>query len=264
MVVVEREHRLIVLEPAPETAGEISYESYKERGGVFGRALYEQMRNFRGLDSRRAMEDPGINYFRHRAVRMAGDAHVELTREERDVFTVLRLKSATTEEEVAGTTMHPQTMIDTRLLAEVFLLTEPHKSDVFMANTYPDGNLRKYRKEGGVLDAGTYQRIRDFRGLPEGAWWRDPSVRASYHQAEGLGERVRIRFTKKEKELYTVLRTLPSSEGDIPPDGAKRIQEVRSDQRLMAEVLRITNPRKRKKYVSQNEVVFGRHDDMPI
>jgi len=130
----------------------------------------------------------------------------------------------------------------------VFVVSEPAPVDFQEAHA-------AYIESGGMLDPDSFQFIAEFTPSEESAaLLSHHSYAASTFQAEHLDAYTGVGLSVEEKQLYALLRNQLIT-GELPEVAGERPQKL-SDQRLMAEILRLTSPEKMVLFESKYPQIF--------
>lgn len=125
---------------------------------------------------------------------------------------------------------------------------EPEVALQTITTTYED-----YVGRGGILDPESFGHLESFEGL-EGNRINASSLKAFISQANSMTSFAKVELTSGERDMYVFLRTLPQNSAPVK-SGLKRPQGL-TDQVLLAEIFRVTDPTKREKFVSKYPNIF--------
>ena len=109
---------------------------------------------------------------------------------------------------------------------------------------------KDYADKGGRLDPESFEMLNTFQGLDE-SQIDESYLETNRSWPESIGG-----FTGREVDMYVLLRTLPP-EDDRPVASGRKPQGL-GDHELLAEILRVTDPAKREKFVKKYPKTSGR------
>lgn len=122
-------------------------------------------------------------------------------------------------------------------------LTKPAEADSKTINpAYED-----YVGKGGILDPKSFQMLETFSAL-DGNRIEASALRNSKLLISDMASHARVKLNQREVDMFILLSTLP--ENSTPVECGKKPQQL-SDQALLAEILRVTDPVKRDKFVTK-------------